>query len=44
MDLSNISTKNKNYKYIFVCVDVYSRKGYDIPMKKENTLNVIETF
>ena len=22
MDVSNISTKNKNYKYIFVCVDV----------------------
>ena len=21
MDVSNISTKNKNYKYIFVCVD-----------------------
>ena len=32
MDVSNISTKNKNYKYIFVCVDVYSRKGYAIPM------------
>ena len=44
MDVSNISTKNKNYKYIFVCVDVYSRKGYDIPMKNKNTLNVIEAF
>ena len=33
MDVSNISTKNKNYKYIFVCVDVYSRKGYAIPIK-----------
>ena len=44
MDVSNISTKNKNYKYIFVCVDVYSRKGYAIPMKNRNTLNVIEAF
>ena len=44
MDLSNISTKNKNYKYIFVCVDVYSRKSYAIPMKNKNTLNVIEAF
>ena len=44
MDVSIISTKNKNYKYIFVCVDVYSRKGYTIPMKNKNTLNVIEAF
>ena len=44
MDVSNKSTKNKNYKYIFVCVDVYGRKGHDIPMKNKNTLNVIEAF
>ena len=44
MDVSNISTKNKNYKYIFVCVDVYSRKGYAIPIKNKNTLNIIEAF
>ena len=44
MDVSNISTKNKNYKYIFVCVDVYSRKGCTMPMKNKNTLNVIEAF
>ena len=44
MDVSNISTKNKNYKYIFVCVDVYSRKGYAIPMISKYTLNVTEAF
>ena len=44
MDVSNISTKNKNYKYIFVCVDVDSRKCYAIPMKNKNTSNVIEAF
>ena len=44
MDVSNISTKNKNYKYVFVCVDVYSRKGCTIPIKNKNTLNVIEAF
>ena len=33
LDVSNISTKNKNYKYIFVCVDIYSRKGYTKPIK-----------
>ena len=44
MDVSVISTKNKTYKYIFVCVDVYSRKGYDIPIKNRNTLNIIEEF
>ena len=44
MDVSNISTKNKNYKYIFVCVDVYSRKGYVMTMKNKNRLNVTEAF
>ena len=42
MDVSNITTKNKNYKYIFVCVVAYSKKGYAIQMKNINTLNVIE--
>ena len=44
MDVSNISTKDKNYKHVFICVDVYSRKGYATPMKNKNTLNVIEAF
>ena len=44
MDVSNISTNNKNYKHLFVCVDVYGRKGYAIPMKNKNTLNVIEAL
>ena len=29
---------------MFVCVDVYSRKSYAVPMKNKNTLNVIEAF
>ena len=33
MDMKDISTKNKNYNWLFVCVDVYTRKGYIFPMK-----------
>ena len=29
---------------MFVCIDVYSKKGYAIPMKNKNTLNVIEAL
>ena len=44
MDVSNISTKNNNYKYLMVCVDVYSRKGYIIPLKNKNTKSITEAF
>ena len=27
-----------------MCVDVHSRKGYAIPMKNKNTLNVTDAF
>jgi hypothetical protein len=35
-DLSKYSTSNKNYKYIFAVVDVFSRKSYCIAMKTKN--------
>ena len=44
MDMKDISTKNKNYNWLFVCVDVYTRKGYIFPMKNKSTKNIIESF
>lgn len=35
-DLSKYSTSNKNFKYIFAVVDVFSRKSYCFPMKTKN--------
>ena len=34
-DLSKYHTYNKNYKYIFAMVDVFSRFAYALPMKKK---------
>ena len=36
-DMKNISRVNKNYKWLFVCVDVFTRKAYVFPMKFKNT-------
>jgi hypothetical protein len=32
-DISKYSTYNKNYKYLFAMIDIFSRKAYAIPMK-----------
>ena len=41
MDMKNISTMNKNYKWLFVCVDVFSRFAYVVPMKNKNTNEIL---
>ena len=40
-DISNLATANKNYKYVLVAIDVYSRLGFVVPMKNKtaNTVN-----
>ena len=37
IDFSNIATANENYKYLFVCIDVFSRQVFIIPLKNRNT-------
>ena len=47
MDVSTISTKNNNFKWLFVACDVFSRNGYVYPMKnktKENVLEALKSF
>ena len=36
--------KNKNYRYIFCCVDVFTRRAYTYPLKTKNQNEITEAF
>ena len=38
-DLSRYETSNKKYKYIFACVDVFTRYAYIIPLKNKDIIS-----
>lgn len=38
-DLSKYASYNKNYKYLFVMIDIFSRKVYVIPMKNKDIIS-----
>ena len=40
VDMSNLATSNKNYKYLLVAIDVYSRLGFVVPMKNKTSTSV----
>ena len=44
VDMSNIARANENYKYLIVCVDVFSRLAFVVPMKNKETLTIIEAI
>ena len=41
MDFSNVSTTNSYYKYLFVSIDIFTRKALVIPMKFKSTEHII---
>ena len=43
-DMSDIAAANENYKYLLVCVDVFSRLAFFIPMKNKKTPAIIESI
>ena len=43
-DLKNLSTKNKNYKYLLTVVDVFSKYGWAVPVKNKKPETVAEAF
>ena len=43
-DLAKYSTNNDNYKYIFAVVDVFSRKAWVVPMKKQDKNKTTEAL
>ena len=40
-DFSDISGSNNGVKYLLSCIDVFSRKGYMIPLHNKNTSTII---
>ena len=43
-DLSRYEKNNDGFKYLLVCIDVFSRKAYAKPMKSKDTSTVIDAF
>ena len=43
-DLSKYAGSNKNYKYILVLIDVFTRKAYVRPMKKKDVGEVLASL
>ena len=43
-DMKNLSTKNKNYKYLLTVVDVFSKYGWAVPIKNKKPETVAVAF
>ena len=41
-DLSNIASANKNYKYLLIAIDVFSRYLFVTPLKNKFTATIID--
>ena len=44
MDMQDIASANSNYKYNLVCIDVFSRFLWVVPMKNKQTQTVIDSM
>jgi len=44
VDMSAFADSNKSNRYILVIIDVFSRYGWAIPLKKKNTEDVLNAF
>ena len=44
LDYTKYSRTNKGYKWILICVDVFTRKAYAIPMKDKTAKLTEEAF
>lgn len=44
VDMQKYSTKNKNYKYILMVIDTFSKKGYARPIKNKGAIEVTNAF
>ena len=42
--MSRYESKNEGYRYIFACVDVFTRKAYVEPMRKKDSEACAEAF
>ena len=44
MDFSDVSTTNNNYKYILLCIVVFTRKTYAVPLTTKHMNEVVNAF
>ena len=44
VDMSDIAASNENYKYLLVCVDVFSRLAFVIPMKNKKHQQLLKAL
>jgi hypothetical protein len=44
LDYTKYATKNKNYKFILIGIDIFSRKAFAEPIKAKTPRNVLEAF
>lgn len=44
VDVSKFAKQNKNHRYLLTAIDVFSKKGFAIPVKKKNADSVIDGF
>lgn len=44
LDLSNLKSSNKQYRYILNCIDVFSKYVFAIPLKNKSTKPVVDAF
>lgn len=44
LDMQNFSHSNKGYRWILIVCDVFTRKGYAVPLKNKNKETVLEAL
>ncbi|KAG8177455.1 hypothetical protein JTE90_008639 [Oedothorax gibbosus] len=44
LDVSKYASQNKNIRYLLTAIDVFSKKGYAIPVKRKNADALVEVF
>lgn len=44
LDVSKYASQNKNVRYLLTAIDVFSKKGYAIPVKRKNADALVEAF
>ena len=44
IDISDIASANEKYNYLLVCIDIFSRLAYVVPMKNKESRTVNEAI
>jgi hypothetical protein len=43
-DLSSLAAANDNYKFLLLCIDVFNRFGYAVPLRSKSNIEMIRGF